>query len=208
MTLFHYLASAIIVITTIFAQNSFAYNRRCNKEFFFVFLAIRQSHEPYNYDHPTAPTRSAEAPRLLHTQTHTRHARLDEEATLLVPLYGKIITHTHTCTHRGLPPTHMRESCCGGRFELFLLPFVFCFVLLRSSLTYPHIIGINIFRFVIISLALQHHTRLRKRNHVRVAAVFKFEVTFCDRRSFIHSQRDKVALIRKQKLKKREKTTS
>jgi len=40
-----------------------------------------------------------------------------------------------------------------------------------ASVTYPHIIGINVFRFVIVALPLEHHPRLRKRNHVGVAAV-------------------------------------
>lgn len=45
-----------------------------------------------------------------------------------------------------------------------------------ASVTYPHIIGINVFRFVIVALPLEHYTRLRKRNHVGVAAVPQFEV--------------------------------
>lgn len=191
----------------IFAQNSFAYNRRCNKEverrfFLFCFLAIRQSHEPYNYD-PTPPSTR----RRLACCTHTSCKARRRGNFVVAPLYSKISTHAHT--ERGLPPTHTQscvKAAAGADFNCFCCCCFPLFVLLHSSLTYPHIIGINVFRFVIISLSLQHHTRLRKRNHVRVAAVssLRLRSVIADGR-FIHSHRDKVELIRKQKWKKREK---
>lgn len=131
MTLFHYLASAIIVITTIFAQNSVAYNRRCNKEVervFFLFswqFANLMSHIIMT----TLPHPHAQLRRLA-CCTHTRHARLDEEATLLVPLYGKIITHTHMHTQRFTSHTHARKLLRG---QILIVFVVFCFLFCFAS---------------------------------------------------------------------------
>lgn len=122
---------------------------------------------------------------------------------MVIPLYSKISTHTLTQREVYLPHTHTRscvKAAVGADFNCFCCFCFPLFVLLHSSLTYPHIIGINVFRFVIISLTLQHHTRLRKRNHVRVAAVssLRLRSVIADGR-FIHSHRDKVELIRKPK---------
>lgn len=193
----------------IFAQNSFAYNRRCNKEverrfFLFCFLAIRQSHEPYNYDPTPPPTL-----RRLACCTHTSCKARRRGNFVFVPLNSKISTHTHTEREVYLPHTHTHShvwKLLRGQILIVFVAVFLLFVLLHSSLTYPHIIGINVFRFVIISLTLQHHTRLRKRNHVRVAAVssLRLRSVIADGR-FIHSHQDKVELIRKQKSNEREK---